>query len=105
MLNKIKSYFKANAWARYAAVAFIGLVIGMAAGSPAPETITKTETKTVEKRVEVAPQSCKDAINLDNQIFIKVGDGLGKMDFNGVVTYLEGVTPERTRLITDCVSK
>ncbi len=106
--DRVKTYFKTHAWARYALAAFAGFTIGLAMTNPTPTPAqVRTETKTVEveKRVEVAPLTCKKAINMDNQIFTKVGEGLGSLDFAGITTYLDSVKAERTAAAADCLSK
>ena len=71
----------------------------------------KVVEKPVEKIVtkEVTPQSCKDVIDLDNQIFIKTGDALGNIldiqKMGEVTDFLNSNKDERTRNALDCMSK
>lgn len=94
---------------------------GGSTATPAPEvkTVTKevpvervvTKEVPVEKTVTVerAPQSCKDVIHLDNQIFTKTADYLTNIfDTSAeleLVKFIDRNTESRTAKVADCFSK
>lgn len=128
-MNKVTSWFNKERNTRnwkFVLILFVVFWIGgMIGASGKTETVVKTETKEVVKEVpkeviktktevkevvkEVTPKSCKDAIELDNQIFTKTGEALGdvfnteKMD--QLTVFIENNTPSRTSNVADCFSK
>lgn len=84
------------------------LLFGQKSDTPSTQKVVE---KPVEKIVtkEVTPQSCKDVIELDNQIFIKTGDVLSNMydiqKMSEMTDFLQSKTDERTRNALDCMSK
>jgi len=91
------------------------LGLGGALATPAPKVETKTITKEVpvtkevvvnkEVKIEKAPQSCIDAIEIDNKIFTYMGENLSSFNFSGIATYVEQQTAPRTAKILECYSK
>lgn len=83
---------------------FIGVGVGAsgrhANATPRTRTITRTVTKTV------TPDSCKQVIDLDNQIFSSVGQALSQWpDASALDTttqFIQDHTSERTANVLDC---
>lgn len=86
---------------------------------PKPEIITKEVKKIVE--VEKAPQACKDLVELDNEIFVKLGEYFNKIS-TGASTgdifefieisanamkelnqFVDKKSDTRTKLATNCI--
>ena len=63
---------------------------------PKVQTVTKTEYRT--------PQSCKDALSIDNQIFVKVGQALGTFQFDEANAFMASVKDERTAKYGQCIA-
>lgn len=84
------------------------LLFGQKSNTPSTQKVVE---KPVEKIVtkEVTPQSCKDVIELDNQIFIKISDVLSNMydiqKMSEMTNFLNSNKDERTRNALDCNSK
>ena len=91
-----------------AGVFILGIMIG---GSGDSEAAPKVETRTVTQQVtkEVTPQSCKDIIDLDNQMFTRMGQALGNIfdtdTMNSTAQYIRDNTAHRTALGLDCLGK
>jgi len=107
--KQAKSIYENKAWI-YIVLAFaIGLII-MSFSRPVSEIQTVEVTKEVPvetiKEVEVVktPDSCKKAIEIDNAIFLVVGEGLGSLDFDSVTEYINSVSDERTANVLDCMA-
>lgn len=114
MNNKLKPILK------YTLVVFIGMMLGsaMTATPPTPKErvvtkevvkeVPKVETKTVYKdRIvtkKVTPAACKEALNIDNKIFVKVGTALETFEFEEANAYMEEVLSERTSKYTVCMT-
>lgn len=87
---------------------FSSLMFGQSSDTPKTQKVVE---KPVEKLVtkEVTPQSCKDIIDLDNQIFIKTGDALGNIldtqKMSDVTNFINSNKDERTKDALDCMSK
>lgn len=82
---------------KYGAVFLLGM---LAAVAFAPKEVVEKPTKKIEYRT---PKSCKRAIELDNEIFTKVGTSMGEFDFNGISRYLDSVREERIRVASECL--
>ena len=71
------------------------------------QTVEKPVEKVVTK--EVTPSSCKEIIELDNNVLRKTGDALGDIfntaKMNSLTQFVVDQTPTRTALATDCLSK
>lgn len=103
--DKAKRRLKNTGWV------FLGMFIAivMSAGStPTTERVVEKKVevpveKVVEKSVFLTPQACKDALDIDNQIFLYIGEELPKFNFQGVADYVTAKTPERTAKYQECV--
>lgn len=89
--------------------AFLGgfILASMAAPSSAePRVETREVVKEVPKvqTVERTPESCKDALNIDNQIFVKVGQALGTFQFDEANAFMTSVKDERTAKYGQCLA-
>lgn len=88
------------------AMFLFGTMIGgavTASEEPEPEVITETVTEVKEK--QVTPQSCKDVIETDNEIFRRIGEAFQTFDLDKIdstTQYINDVTPRRTSNIEDC---
>lgn len=54
---------------------------------------------------EVTPQVCRQALWMDDEIFVTVGEHIGQFDFAGASEYVEGVTERRLALYDECMEK
>lgn len=103
--DKAKRRLKNTGWV------FLGMFIAVTMGTDS----SSVKEKIVEKRVEVpvekiveksvflTPQACKDALDIDNQIFLYIGEELPKFNFQGVADFVTAKTPERTTKYQECV--
>jgi ABC-type glycerol-3-phosphate transport system substrate-binding protein len=93
-----------------ACAALVAFCLGAAAAGE-PETQTRVEERVVTrevpvtKTVEKTPASCKTALDIDNQIFTKVGTALQTMEFTEANAYMESVQAKRTANYGDCISR
>ena len=89
----------------------LGLGTAMATQEPTVKTVEVEKPVTVEKVVtkdvvvEKAPQSCIDAIEIDNKIFTYIGENIASFNFDGIATYVEQQTSPRTAKVLECYSK
>lgn len=100
--DKAKRRWKNAGWV------FLGVIIAIMMG-----TESTVQEKVVEKKVEVpvekivekpvTPQACKDALNIDNQIFLVISEELPKFNFQGATDFVTAKTPERTAKYQECV--
>lgn len=83
------------------------LLFGQNSNTTTQNVVEKPVEKIVTK--EVTPQSCKDVIELDNQIFIKTGEALRNMldteKMREMTNFLNINKDGRTRDALDCMSK
>lgn len=83
-------------------MAFIfGFVLAAVGVEPEVKTVTETKVK------EVTPESCRTALDIDNQIFTKIGGALQSYDtqeINRAADFIESVTDRRTRNVRECYS-
>lgn len=106
------NWLKRNKW--YIVVGFVCLIIGSMSGeSTAREELGQPKEVVKEVKVEVpvekvkevnkTPESCKTTIKMDNEIFNTIAEKLPELDFDGLATYVDGVTAERTRNANNCL--
>lgn len=85
---------------RYGALLIgMGIVAGFGFGAWSPIGTQRVVTQ------QVTPQVCKDALEMDDDIFVTLGGYLGMMDFAGATDYVSSVTDERVALYDGCMSK
>lgn len=99
-LTKNKPVFIALIVISYLAVLLIGMSM---ASTPETKTVTKTVTKQVT--IEKTPQVCLDLIETDNQVFTKVGEYMGSLQFGQMADYLNSKVGIRTAQALECMSK
>lgn len=49
-------------------------------------------------------ESCRDALEVDNDIFSNVGSRISSLDISGATDYLDSRTDERLRLHNECMA-
>jgi hypothetical protein len=93
---------------------FLGFAIGgMVYQEPGPKRIItkevqvpveKTVTKEVKVSVPTTPDSCRQVLEIDNQMFQTIADGMRDLDFEGLADDIKDKTSGRTALYAACVS-
>lgn len=115
-MNKIKAFFNNLKAMRILAIVMTVFFL-ISSTSKAPETVTKEVIKEVPKveiketikevpvTIENTPESCKTVINIDNDIFIKIGELLPQFKFDEAANYVDSKTPARLEAAQDCMSR
>lgn len=93
----------------HAGVFLVALSIGSAASNQPQlkevvKEVPKEVIKEVPKVVFKTPPSCKGAIELDNAIFLNVGQAFGSLDFQRAIDYMDSVSDERTSKALACLA-
>lgn len=93
----------------YCYVFVLGMIVALMVSPSSAESAPQTrevvrEVPKVQTIVET-PQTCKDALNTDNQIFTKVGAALQTFEFADATAYMNSVLSDRTANYLDCISK
>lgn len=114
-MNKVSTFWGKHPKVRNFAWAFIGFNVAGLMLSNQPTEVTKEVVRTVEvpkevvKTVEVnkTPQSCIDLFQLDNQMFVRVGQAISSGDpteYTATTVYIKGVTDKRMLLADSCIA-
>lgn len=117
-MSKLKAYFNSiKAMRATAIVMTVFWMIAITAKPVTPEVqikevikeMPKVEVKEVVKEVPVTiektPESCKTVINIDNDIFIKIGELLPQFKFDEAADYVNSKTPARLEAAQDCMNR
>ncbi len=115
-MNNIKAFFNNLKAMRILAIVMTVFFL-MVSTSKAPETVTKEVIKEMPKveiketvkevpvTIEKTPESCKTVINIDNDIFIKIGELLPQFKFDEAADYVNSKTPARLEAAQDCMNR
>lgn len=113
-MSKLKQYFNNLKAMRITAIIMtvLWLIAVMATPTPQPQIkevvkeVPKVEIKEVVKEVSVVktPQSCKTVIDIDNDIFIVIGNNIASLQFDKMTKYVEEKTPARTEAVINCLA-
>lgn len=116
-MNTINKPSKRMKYLKYGAVGLVAFTIGGASAST-PKTVYKDKPVEVVKTVDkvkvayrdrnVTPQSCKDVIATDNELFVKTGEALENVfDPSGFIAlnaYMDANMDSRTANAINCLN-
>lgn len=116
-MSKLKAYFNSIKAMRITAIVMaVFWMIAITAKPVTPEVqikevikeVPKVEVKEVVKEVPVTiektPESCKNVIDIDNDIFTFLGNNLSSLQFAKIAEYLDKKTPARTEAVINCLA-
>ena len=105
-----RNHPRATKWVVYSLVFGLGFALAAtiyAKPYPVEKTVTKQVEVPVEKRVTQTvyktPDACRQALEIDNALFVRIADSLSSLEFAGLATDIEAKTPGRTALYLECV--
>lgn len=106
MTNKKVKKVSGRTIAIYVLVFLCGLFAGAGTTS---KSESSPQVKEVVKNVEVVkyktPASCKRAIEIDNKIFVTLGESLPTLDLDNINKTLDELTAERIKVATECINE
>lgn len=106
----IRNHPRATEWVRYSLIFGLGFALAAtiyAKPYPVDRVVTKQVEVPVEKRVtqtvHKTPDACRQALEIDNALFVRIADSLQSLEFAGLAEDIEAKTPGRTALYLECV--
>lgn len=115
-MSKLKAYFNSIKAMRITAIVMaVFWMIAITAKPVTPEVqikevikeVPKVEVKEVVKEVPITktPTSCKTVIDIDNDIFVFLGNNIESLQFNKIADYVQSKTPARLEAAQDCMNR